>query len=104
MNSNSFYGFDRSGTLYCSNIDTNRLDPTISAVSAIHSALDHIDADRVHYDGKSLSEILSSLSNSFNHLQESATQVGNSLSGAVDNIKVKPRLKRKDLKTLRYGV
>ena len=102
MNSNSFYGFDtfnRDGTMYCSaamGVD--------SQTSAIHSALDHIDADRIHYDGKSLSEILSSLSNSFNHLQESVTQVGNSLSGAVDNIKVKPRLRRKDLKTLRYGI
>ena len=102
MNSNSFYGFDtfnRDGTMYCSaamGVD--------GQTSAIHSALDCIDADRVYYDGKSLSEILSSLSNSFNHLQESVTQVGNSLSGAVDNIKVKPCLKRKDLKTLRYGV
>lgn len=102
MDSNSFYGFDtfnRDGTMYCSaamGVD--------SQTSAIHSALDYIDADRVHYDGKSLSEILSSLSNSFNYLQESATQVGNSLSGVVNNIKTKPRLKRKDLKTLRYGV
>lgn len=102
MNSNSFYGFDtfnRDGTMYCSaamGIDNQ--------TSAIHSALDHIDADRVHYDGKSLSEILRSLSNSFDNLQKSAVQVGNSLSGAVDNIKTKPRLKRKDLKTLRYGV
>ena len=102
MNSNSFYGFDtfnRDGTMYCSaamGVD--------SQTSAIHSALDYIDADRVHYDGKSLSEILSSLSNSFNHLQESAIQVGDSLSRAVDNIKVKPRLRRRDLKTLRYGV
>ena len=102
MNSNSFYGFDtfnRDGTMYCSaamGVD--------GQTSALNSALDYIDADRVHYDGKSLSEILSSLSNSFNHLQESAIQVGDSLSRAVDNIKVKPRLKRKDLKTLRYGV
>lgn len=102
MDSNSFYGFDtfnRDGTMYCSaamGVD--------GQTSAIHSALDHIDADRVHYDGKSLSEILSSLSNSFDNLQKSVIQVGNSLSGAVDNIKTKPHLKRKDLKTLRYGV
>lgn len=102
MDSNSFYGFDtfnRDGTMYCSaamGVD--------SQTSAIHSALDHIDADRVYYDGKSLSEILSSLSNSFDNLQKSVIQVGNSLSGAVDNIKAKSRLKRKDLKTLRYGV
>ena len=102
MNSNSVYGFDtfnRDGMMYCSaamGVD--------GQTSALNSALDHIDADRVHYDGKSLSEILSSLPNSFNHLQENVTQVGNSLSGVVDNIKVKPRLKRKDLKTLRYGV
>lgn len=102
MDSNSFYGFDtfnRDGTMYCSaamGVD--------SQTSAIHSALDHIDADRVYYDEKSLSEILSSLSNSFDNLQKSITQVGNSLSGAVDNIKTKSRLKRKDLKTLRYGV
>lgn len=102
MDNNSFYGFDtfnRDGMMYCSaamGVD--------SQTSAIHSALDYIDADRVHYDGKSLSEILSSLSNSFNHLQKGVVQVGNSLSGVVDNIKVKPRLKRKDLKTLRYGV
>lgn len=102
MNSNSFYGFDtfnRDGTMYCSaamGIDNQ--------TSAVHSALDCIDADRIHYNGRNLSEVLSSLSNSFDHLQESVTQVGNSLSGAVDNIKVKPRLRRKDLKTLRYGV
>lgn len=102
MDNNSFYGFDtfnRDGTMYCSaamGVD--------GQTSAIHSAFDHIDADRVHYDGKSLSEILSSLSNSFDNLQKSVTQIGNSLSGAVDNIKTKPRLKRKDLKTLRYGV
>lgn len=102
MNSNSFYGFDtfnRDGTMYCSaamGID--------SQTSAIHSALDYIDANRVHYDGRSLSEILSSLSNSFDNLQKSVTQIGNSLSGAVDNIKAKPHLRRKDLKTLRYGV
>lgn len=102
MNSNSFYGFDtfnRDGTMYCSaamGVD--------GQTSAIHSALDYIDADRVYYDGKSLSKILNSLSNSFDNLQKGVTQVGNSLSGAVDNIKVKSRLKRKDLKTLRYGV
>ena len=102
MDSNSFYGFDtfnRDGMMYCSaamGID--------GQTSALNSALDHIDADRVHYDGKSLSEILSSLSNSFNNLQKGVTQVGNSLSGAVDNIKTKSRLRRRDLKTLRYGV
>ena len=102
MNSNSVYGFDtfnRDGMMYCSaamGVD--------GQTSAPNSALDHIDADRVHYDGKSLSEILSSLSNSFDNLQKNITQVGNSLSGAVDNIKAKPHLKRKDLKTLRYGV
>lgn len=102
MDNNSFYGFDtfnRDGMMYCSaamGVD--------SQISAIHSALDYIDADRVYYDGKSLSEILSSLSNSFDNLQKGVVQVGNSLSGVVDNIKVKPRLKRKDLKTLRYGV
>lgn len=102
MNSNSVYGFDtfnRDGMMYCSaamGVD--------GQTSALNSALDHIDADRVHYDGKSLSEILSSLSNSFDNLQKNITQVGNSLSGAVDNIKAKPHLKRKDLKTLRYGV
>ena len=102
MNSNSIYGFDtfdRNGTMYCSaamGVD--------GQTSAIHSALDNIDADKVYYNGASLNEVLTSLSNSFNHLQENAIQVGNSLSGAVDNIKVKSRLKRKDLKTLRYGV
>ena len=102
MNSNSVYGFDtfnRDGMMYCSaamGVD--------SQISAIHSALDHIDADKIYYDGRSLSEVLSSLSNSFNNLQKGVTQVGNSLSGVVDNIKVKPRLRRRDLKTLRYGV
>ena len=102
MDSNSFYGFDtfnRDGTMYCS--AAMGMD---SQTSAIHSALDNIDADKVYYNGVSLNEVLTSLSNSFNHLQENAIQVGNSLSGAVDNIKVKPRLRRKDLKTLRYGV
>ena len=102
MNSNSFYGFDtfnRDGTMYCSvamGVD--------SQISAIHSALDYIDADKVYYDGRNLSEVLSSLSNSFDNLQKSVTQVDNSLCGVVDNIKVKLRLRRKDLKTLRYGV
>ena len=102
MNSNSFYGFDtfnRDGTMYCSaamGVD----DQT----SAIHSALDCIDADRVHYDGRNLSEVLSSLTNSFNNLQESVVQASNVLSGVADNIKAKPRLRRRDLKTLRYGV
>lgn len=102
MNSNSFYGFDtfnRDGTMYCSaamGVD--------GQTSAIHSALDYIDADKVYYDGKNLNEVLRSLSNSFDNLQKGVTQVGNSLSGVVDNIKVKPCLKRKDLKTLRYGV
>ena len=102
MNSNSIYGFDtfnRDGTMYC-----NAAMGVDSQISALHSALDHIDADKVYYNGTSLNEVLTSLSNSFNYLQESVTQVGNSLSGAVDNIKVKPRLKRKDLKILRYGV
>lgn len=104
MNSNSFYGFDtfdRSGTLYCSSANTNGLD---SAISATTFTLDHIDADKVYYNGVSLNEVLTSLSNSFNYLQENATQVDDSLSGVVDNIKIKPRLRRKDLKTLRYGV
>ena len=102
MNSNSFYGFDtfnRDGTMYCSaamGVD--------GQTSAIQSAFDYIDADRVHYDGRNLSEVLSSLSNSFDNLQKSVTQVDNSLCGMVDNIKVKSRLRRKDLKTLRYGV
>ena len=102
MNSNSFYGFDtfnRDETMYCSaamGID--------SQTSATNSVLDCIDADRIRYDGRNLSEVLSSLSNSFDNLQKSITQVDNSLCGVVDNIKVKPRLKRKDLKTLRYGV
>ena len=102
MNSNSFYGFDtfnRDGTMYCS--AAMGMD---SQTSAIRSAFDYIDADRVYYDGRNLSEVLSSLSNSFNNLQKSVTQVDNSLCGVVDNIKVKPRLRRKDLKTLRYGV
>ena len=102
MNSNSFYGFDtfnRDGTMYCSAV--MGVD---GQTSAIHSALDHIDADKVYYDGKNLNEVLRSLSNSFDILQKGVAQVGNSLSGVVDNIKVKPCLKRKDLKTLRYGV
>ena len=102
MNSNNFYGFDtfnRDGTMYCSaamGVDDQ--------ISAIHSALDHIDADKVYYDGKNLNEVLRSLSNSFDILQKGVAQVGNSLSGAVDNVKAKPRLRRRDLKTLRYGV
>ena len=99
MNSNSFYGFDtfnRDGTMYCS--AAMGMD---NQTSAIRSAFDYIDADRVHYDGRNLSEVLSSLSNSFNNLQKSVTQVDNSLCGVIDNIKVKPRLRRKDLKTLR---
>ena len=102
MNSNSFYGFDtfnRDGTMYCS--AAMEMD---NQTSATCSAFDYIDADRVHYDGRNLSEVLSSLSNSFNNLQKSVTQVDNSLCGVVDNIRVKPRLRRKDLKTLRYGV
>lgn len=102
MNSNNVYGFDtfnRDGMMYCSaamGVD--------GQTSAIHSALDHIDADKVYYDGKNLNEVLRSLSNSFDNLQKNAVQVGNSLGEMVDNIKAKPRLKRKDLKTLRYGV
>lgn len=102
MNSNSFYGFDtfnRDGTMYCS--AAMEVD---SQTSAIHSALDYIDANKVYYDGKNLNEVLRSLSNSFDNLQKGVAQVGNSLSGAVDSIKAKPRLRRKDLKTLRYGV
>ena len=102
MNSNSFYGFDtfnRDGTMYCS--AAMGMD---SQTSAIQSAFDCIDADRIRYDGRNLSEVLSSLSNSFDNLQKSVTQVDNSLCGVIDNIKTKPRLRRKDLKTLRYGV
>ena len=102
MNSNSFYGFDtfdRNGTMYCGT--AMGVD---SQTSAIHSAFDYIDADKVYYDGKNLNEVLRSLSNSFDNLQKGVIQVGNSLSGAVDNIKAKPRLRRRDLKTLRYGV
>lgn len=102
MNSNSFYGFDtfnRDETMYCSaamGVDDQ--------ISTIHSALDYIDANKVYYDGKNLNEVLRSLSNSFDNLQKGVTQVGNSLSGEVDNVKAKPRLRRRDLKTLRYGV
>ena len=102
MNSNSFYRFDtfnRDGTMYCS--AAMEMD---SQTFAIHSALDCIDADRIRYNERNLSEVLSSLSNSFDNLQKSITQVDNSLCGVVDNIKVKPRIRRKDLKTLRYGV
>lgn len=102
MNSNSIYGFDtfnRDGTMYC-----NAAMGVDSQISALHSALDHIDADKVYYNGTSLNEVLTSLSNSFNYLQESATQVGNSLREVSKYRKAKPHLKRKDLKTLRYGV
>lgn len=102
MDSNSFYGFDtfnRDETMYCS--AAMGMD---SQISAVHSALNCIDADKIHYNGRNLSEVLSSLLNSFDNLQKSVTQVDNSLCGVVDNIKVKPRLRRKDLKTLRYGV
>ena len=98
MNSNSFYGFDtfnRDGTMYCS---------AAMGIDNQTSALNCIDADRIRYDGRNLSEVLSSLSNSFDNLQKSVTQANNSLCGVVDNIKIKPRLRRKDLKTLRYGV
>lgn len=98
MNSNSFYGFDtfnRDETMYCS---------AAMGIDSQTSALNCIDADKIHYNGRNLSEVLSSLSNSFNNLQKSVTQVDNSLCGVVDNIKVKPRLRRKDLKILRYGV
>ena len=98
MNSNSFYGFDtfdRDGTMYCS-AAMEKNSPTSAGIS--------IGVNKICYNGRNLSEVLSSLSNSFDNLQKSVTQVNNSLCGVVDNIKVKPHLKRKDLKTLRYGV
>ena len=104
MESNSFYGFDTfnsDGAMYYSSPDTNRLG---SEISAVVSTFDHIDADKVYYNGVSLNEVLTSLSNSFNHLQESVIQNGDFLRDVSRDMKIKSRLKRKDLKTLRYGV
>ena len=98
MNSNSFYGFDtfnRDGMMYCN---------AVMGVDNQTSAGISIGTDKIYYNGKNLSEVLSSLSNSFDNLQKSVIQVDNSLCGMVDNIKVKPCIRRKDLKTLKYGV